>query len=82
MDPSVKAVQDLLDETARQCVRYACTHSLSAAQYRRCIKFVFGCMNQKHELPERVQKRGSKELRKVLRFVARAAESFLEGGAN
>lgn len=35
-------------------------------------------MNQKHELPGRVKKRGSGELAKVLRFIAKAAEVLLE----
>jgi hypothetical protein len=78
MDPAIKAVQDLLEQTARECLRYAVTHDLSPTQYRRLTKFIFGCMNQKHDLPARVRKRGSAELTKVLRFIARAAELLLE----
>jgi hypothetical protein len=78
MDPSVKAVQDLLDQMARQLVRYANDHELSAKHYQRLIKFVFGCMNQKNELPSRFAKRGSSEFDKVLRFIAAVAEVLLE----
>jgi hypothetical protein len=78
MDPSIQAVQELLDQTARQCLRYILEHDLSAAQSGKLAKFVFGCMNQKHELPSRVEKRGSGELDKVLRFIAKAAEVLLE----
>ncbi len=78
MDPSIKAVQDQLDATARECLRYAVTHKLTAAQNQRLAKFIFGCMNQKHDLPSRVEQRGSGELTKVLRFIARAAELLLE----
>jgi hypothetical protein len=35
-------------------------------------------MNQKHELPARVEKRGSAELEKVLKFIAAAAETLHE----
>jgi hypothetical protein len=78
MDSSIKAVQDLLDETARECLRYVATHELSASQYQRLSKFIFGCMNQKHELPSRIERRGSGELTKVLQFIAAAAEVLLE----
>ena len=78
MDPSIKAVQELLDETARECLRYVCTRELSASQTQRLTKFIFGCMNQKHELPQRIERRGSSELDKVLTFIAAAAEVLLE----
>jgi hypothetical protein len=78
IDPSIKAVQDRLDETARECLRYVCNHELSTSQSRRLAKFIFGCMNQKFELPSRVKRRGSGELAKVLTFVATAAEVLLE----
>jgi hypothetical protein len=82
MDPSIQAVQDLLDETARECLRYVATHDLSTSQNQRLAKFIFGCMNQKFELPDRVEKRGSQELEKVLKFIAAAAEVLLEIDAN
>jgi hypothetical protein len=78
MDSSIKLVQDLLDETARECLRFVATHKLSESQYQRLAKFIFGCMNQKHELPSRVARRGSGELGKVLEFIAAAAEVLLE----
>ena len=78
MDPSIKVVQDLLDETARECLRYVSTHELSATHNQRLAKFIFECMNQKYELPSRVENRGSGELTKVLRFIAKAAEVLLE----
>ena len=78
VDPSIEAVQELLDETAREfCDTFAST-SCRRSQSRRLAKFIFGCMNQKHELPSRVAKRGSGELAKVLKFVAAAAEVLLE----
>jgi hypothetical protein len=45
MDSSIKIVQDLLDETARDCLRYVATHKLTESQYQRLAKFIFGCMN-------------------------------------
>jgi hypothetical protein len=82
MDPSIQAVQDLLDETARECLRYVATNDLSTSQNQRLAKFIFGCMNQKFELPDRVERRGSQELEKVLKFIAAAAEVLLEIDAN
>ena len=78
MESSIEIVQDLLDETARDCLRYVATHKLTEAQYQRLAKFIFGCMNQKHELPSRVVRRGSGELAKVLDFIAAAAEVLIE----
>jgi hypothetical protein len=78
MDSSIKIVQDLLDDTARDCLRYVATHKLTEPQYQRLAKFIFGCMNQKHELPSRVARRGSGELAKVLDFIAAAAEVLFE----
>lgn len=58
MDPLLSEIQDLLEETARECLRYVVTHQLSTSQNQRLAKFIFGCMNQKFELPGRVEKRG------------------------
>jgi hypothetical protein len=78
MDPSIKLVQDLLDETARECLRCMSTHELRTSQNQRLAKFIFGCMNQKHELPGRIERRGPAELKKVMKFVATAIELLLE----
>jgi hypothetical protein len=78
MDPSIKVVQELLDETARECLRYVSTRQLSAAHSKKLAKFIFGCMNQKYELPQRIEGRGRGELAKVLKFIAAAAEVLLE----
>jgi hypothetical protein len=78
MEPSIKAVQELLDETARECLRFVATHDLSPSQYQRLSKFIFGCMNQKHELPDRVERRGSGEFKKVLTFIGRACKVLLD----
>jgi len=78
MDESIRVVQEQLDNTARECLRYLCTHELTVAQNKKLAKFVFGCMNQKHDLPERVSRRGSGELSKVLKFIAAACEVLLE----
>jgi hypothetical protein len=78
MDPSINAVQNLLDETARECLRYLSNHELTASENRKLAKFIFGCMNQKFELPARVEKRGSAEFGKVLKFIAAAGEAVRE----
>ena len=80
-DPSIHAVQELLDETARECLRCMSIHNLTSAQNQRLAKFIFGCMNQKHELPSRIEQRGAGELAKVLRFVAAAVDILIAIGA-
>ena len=47
-------------------------------QYQLLAKFVFGCMNQKQTLPDRVKQRGLVELDKVLKFASKAAEVLIE----
>jgi hypothetical protein len=78
MDPSIEEVQELLDETARECLRCMSNNKLTAAENQRLAKFIFGCMNQKHELPSRVERRGIGELSKVRRFIAAAVELLTE----
>jgi hypothetical protein len=78
MDPSIEAVQDLLDETARECLRCMSTNKLRTAQNQRLARFIFGCMIQKHELPARVERRGVGEMAKVMRFVAAAVDLLTE----
>jgi hypothetical protein len=78
VDSSILAVQELLEETARECLRYSANHELTPAQYQKLAQFIFGCMNQRMTLPERVKKHGSVELAKVRKFIAAAAEVLLE----
>ena len=78
MDPSIAEIQELLDETARECLRCMSNNELTAAENQRLAKFIFGCMNQKHELPLRVQERGAGEVVKVRRFIAAAVDLLAE----
>ncbi len=78
MDDGIKQIQDFLDQTARDCLRLIATRTLKPKQFQRLAKFVFGCMNQKHTLPNRVRERGMAELDKVLRFASKAAEVLME----
>ena len=78
MDDAIKQIQSFLDKTARDCLRLMTTRTLKPNQYQRLAKFVFGCMNQKQTLPERVQQRGLVELDKVLKFASKAAEVLIE----
>jgi hypothetical protein len=65
----VKEVQDLLDRVARDCLRVIVAEDLDEHRLRRLAKFCFGCMNQKHELPRRVEQYGYRAVSQVLRFV-------------
>jgi hypothetical protein len=78
MDSSIEAVQELLDETARECLRCMSSNKLASVENQRLAKFIFGCMNQKHELPSRVERRGARELLKVMRFIAAAVDLLAE----
>lgn len=78
MENTIELLQQQLDNTARECLRYLSTHKLTVSQNQRLAKFIFGCMNQKHELPRRVERHGSGELDKVLEFIATACEVLIE----
>ncbi len=78
MDPSIEAVQKALEKTARAALRYIVTNDLTPAENRKLAKFIFGCMNQKFTIAGRVERRGSRELSKVLEFIGRAAEALQE----
>lgn len=78
MDEHLKRVQALLDATARECLRYLCSHDLKPEHARKLAQFMFGCMNQKFELPRRYARHGAGEFDKILRFIARAADVLVE----
>jgi hypothetical protein len=76
MDDPVSAVEAALEEAGRNCLRLLGTRSLSLEQARKLAKWMFGCMNQRYTIRERVAKRGPGELRKVLKFVAQSWEDL------
>jgi hypothetical protein len=77
-DRLVEETQALLDEVARKCLRALVTEELETEQIRRLAKFCFGCMNQKYELPGRVEQHGYRAITQVLRFVEAALSGLDE----
>ena len=75
-DRIVEQTQALLDQVGRRCLRAIVSEDLPIARVRRLAKFCFGCMNQKHELPGRVERYGYREIDKVLRFVQSACREL------
>jgi hypothetical protein len=78
MDALLDEIEAKLVETARRCLRLTQTRNLSTDHNRRLVKWMFGCMNQRFTIRERVKKRGIGELSKVLLFVAKACELLME----
>ena len=78
MDDPIAAVEKALEETGRSCLRLIATRSLKPKQYRALAKWMFGCLSQRFTIRQRVEKRGTGELRKVMTFVAGACEALLE----
>lgn len=78
MEDPIGKIEALLEETGRRCMRLALTRSLTKEQNDRLIKWMFGCMNQRLTIRNRVAQRGPGELDKVLKFVAKAAETLIE----
>jgi len=77
-DRIVEETQALLDQVARKCLRAIVTQDLTKAVARRLAKFCFGCMNQKHELPGRIEQHGYRAIPQVLRFVEAALAAIEE----
>ena len=77
-DEIIRAIQEELDKTARECLRAIVTRDMDIGRMRRLAKFCFGCMNQKHELPRRIAERGLDETVKVLGFLREANEALAE----
>jgi len=79
LDDPIDAVEEMLEEAGRACLRLiAGPRPLKREQYQALSKWMFGCMNQRYTIRGRVEKRGIRELRNVLRFVAQACEVILE----
>lgn len=74
----IEAVEEALDEAGRECLRIIVCRNLTLAEVRLLSKFMFGCMNQRHEIARRVDQRGVGELAKVLEFVARTYSAIHE----
>lgn len=74
----VLRVEEKLDAMARQCLRTIGSEDITLDEMRHLAKFMFGCMNQKHELRRRVDERGDVEFLKVLEFTEQAAQCWQE----
>lgn len=74
----IRAIEDVLDEAGRECLRIIVSRNLTLAEVRLLSKFMFGCMNQRHEIARRVDQRGMGELAKILEFVARTYSAIHE----
>jgi hypothetical protein len=77
-DKIAEETQALLDQVARKCLRAIVTQNLDEEQVRRLAKFCFGCMNQKHELPRRLEEHGYRAISQVLQFVDAALAALKE----
>ena len=75
-------VQNILDQTARDILVFMGENPRLSHQSRyRLEKFMFGLMNQKLGIVERVKKSGTPEFRKVLQFVGNANEALRKADA-
>ncbi len=74
MDDPIRHIEEMLDATARRCLRLIGTKSLTPAQYKSLSKWMYGCSNQRYTIRRRVDEHGSDELGKVLTFIAKACE--------
>lgn len=76
MGDHISDVEAALDEAGRSCLRLIVNRSLTPAQSKKLAKWMFGCMNQRYTIRDRVRSRGPGELKKVLKFVATAWEDL------
>ncbi|HLQ45415.1 MAG TPA: hypothetical protein VK137_11840 [Planctomycetaceae bacterium] len=73
-DEKLCAVQDCLDQVARQCMKTIGRSGLSDQLNSHLAKFLYGCMNQRLTIVRRVRERGPREFDKVLKFAAQALQ--------
>ena len=72
----IQRVQATLDAVARECLRTISSKDITLEEGRKLAKFLFGCMNQKFELRERIANRGVGEVDKIVEFMIRAHETW------
>ena len=78
MNPTVEDLEELLEDAARNCLRVIVNRKLNHGQYKLLAKFVFGLMNQRSRLRNRVKRRGKGQLDKVLKYIGRVVDALLE----
>lgn len=74
LEHDVQEVQARLDEVARICMKTIGSRGLSETTNKGLAKFLYGLMNQRINIVERVRRRGPTEFVKVLRYVGRCLE--------
>lgn len=83
-EKEIANVQNDLDQAARYCLRVMSdnrSRKLSHESRKSLEQFMFGLMNQKFEIVERVRKRGHIEIWKAMQYVGRAYESLRKADA-
>jgi hypothetical protein len=65
-------IQKLFLEAGRACRDVLLEFDLPRSMAKRLVNFLYGCMNQRHTISERIKRRGQGEIDKALVFVARA----------
>ena len=73
-----ESVQQALDDAGRACMKLIGTPGISDDLNNRLARFLYGCMNQRLTIVERVRQRGPGEYDKVLKFVAKAAQLVVD----
>jgi hypothetical protein len=78
MSDEIGKLEDLLDQTARSCLRFIRKGGLTQPQINSLAKWLYGCSNQRHTIRGRIAERGKGEVTKVLVFLGKACETLLE----
>jgi hypothetical protein len=77
IDDAVSRIELELDRTARLCLRLSSNRTLRPEEYYSLAKWIFGCMNQRFTIRERVATRGVSEFEKILQFIDRAYQTCI-----
>ena len=71
-ESTLELVQGLLDQAARTCLKTMMRRELSHETRSSLAKFLYGLMNQRLTIIQRVERRGFAEFEKVLQFLGKA----------
>lgn len=75
-ESKVVAIQNGLDQVARDCLKAMMRRELTHDTRMKLAKFLYGLMNQRLTIIQRVKLRGPSEFDKVLQFAGRAYEAL------
>jgi hypothetical protein len=77
MTDPIAEVEEAFDVMGRKCRDMLIAHELTHSQIKVLARWMYGCLHQRRTIRDRVNKRGSGELSKALRFIEKTAADLI-----